>query len=312
MPERFPVRTQLSAVAYLRHMGRIRGLSTDAATRRASSLMDRFELSEGGTALRQLSKGNAQRVGLIQALLVPPEFLILDEPSTGLDELGHGVLIQLVNEVAREGGAVVLGNPLRSGSAAEAAVYELRSGRLTAAEPARSIPPVEADWGVMLLTSVSKRFPHDRWVLTEVDLDIAPGELTTISGPNGAGKSTLLNIIAGVTRPTTGTVTGRPHSLGYVPERFPARTQLSAIGYLRHMGRIRGLTTAAATGRATVLMERFELSGAEIPLRQLSKGNAQRVAPDPGSAGSPGPAHPRRTRHGNGRVRSRPADRDRR
>ena len=81
----------------------------------------------------------------------------------------------------------------------------------------------------MLLTSVSKRFPHDRWVLTQVDLDIAPGELTTISGPNGAGKSTLLNIIAGVTRPTTRTVTGRPHSLGSVPEPFPARTR--AVGH---------------------------------------------------------------------------------
>jgi ABC-type uncharacterized transport system ATPase subunit len=150
VPERFPVRTQLSAVAYLRHMGRIRGLSTDAATRRASSLMDRFELSEGDTALRQLSKGNAQRVGLIQALLVPPELLILDEPATGLDELGHDVLTQIVGEVAREGGAVVLGNPLRSGSAAEAVVYELRSGRLTAAEPARRIPPVEGSVRIVL------------------------------------------------------------------------------------------------------------------------------------------------------------------
>jgi len=65
--------------------------------------MDRFELSEMQTPLRQLSKGNAQRVGLIQALLVPPELLILDEPATGLDELGNDVLTQIVEEVARDG-----------------------------------------------------------------------------------------------------------------------------------------------------------------------------------------------------------------
>jgi ABC-type Mn2+/Zn2+ transport system ATPase subunit len=129
----------------------------------------------------------------------------------------------------------------------------------------------------MLLTSVRKRYGHRRWVLTEIHLDVAAGQLIAITGANGSGKSTLLNIMAGITRPTTGTVTGRPRSIGYVPERFPVRTRLSAPAYLRHMGRIRGLSTPAAARRASGLMDRFGLSEGDTPLRELSKGNAQRV-----------------------------------
>src|SRR5258708_6893806 len=59
------------------------------------------------TALRELSKGNAQKVAVAQALLVRPELLILDEPWSGLDASAHAVLSELIAEVAGQGGAVV-------------------------------------------------------------------------------------------------------------------------------------------------------------------------------------------------------------
>src|SRR6478736_4365385 len=88
----------------------------------------------------------------------------------------------------------------------------IRGSRTWPAEPRCS----GADSGVMLLTSVGKRYGRRRWVLTEIDLDVAPGQLIAITGPNGSGKSTLLNIMAGITSPSTGTVTGRPRAIGYV------------------------------------------------------------------------------------------------
>ena len=47
---------------------------------------------------------------------------------------------------------------------------------------------------------------QDRLVLEDVDVDIAPGTLTSIVGPNGAGKSTLLKLIAGLLKPRSGSI----------------------------------------------------------------------------------------------------------
>ena len=54
--------------------------------------------------------------------------------------------------------------------------------------------------------NVSKEFSRDVYALRDISLTIADGELIFLAGPSGAGKSTLLKMIAGVERPTSGTV----------------------------------------------------------------------------------------------------------
>ena len=131
----------------------------------------------------------------------------------------------------------------------------------------------------MRLDAVSKRYGRRGWVLRDVHADLAPGATVAFTGGNGSGKSTLLRILAGVSRPTGGTVTGRPAVVGYVPDRFAPEGRLSARAYLTHMGRIRGLRTAEAEARAARLLDRLALvGGADAQLRTLSKGNAQKVA----------------------------------
>ncbi|SCK11892.1 ABC-type multidrug transport system, ATPase component [Streptomyces sp. AmelKG-E11A] len=127
--------------------------------------------------------------------------------------------------------------------------------------------------------AVGKRYGTGSWVLREVDLNVAAGDVLAVIGGNGSGKSTLLRILAGLTRPTTGSVSGRPSSIGYVPDRFTAPERLSAASYLTHMGRVRGLSTATARARAHRLTHRLDLvGGVDSSLRTLSKGNAQKVA----------------------------------
>ncbi len=60
-----------------------------------------------------------------------------------------------------------------------------------------------------------------RTILSDIDLDIRPGEILTLIGPNGAGKTTLVRTLLGLERPDGGTVVCRPGlKVGYVPQRF--------------------------------------------------------------------------------------------
>ncbi|MFF5900469.1 ATP-binding cassette domain-containing protein [Streptomyces argenteolus] len=116
------------------------------------------------------------------------------------------------------------------------------------------------------------------WVLRGVDLDLAPRTLVRVVGANGTGKSTLLRLLAGTQAPTEGRITGRPRT-AYVPERFPAALPFTALGYLVHLGRVHGLTSAEASAGALHWLERFGAAGhARTPMAELSKGTSQKVA----------------------------------
>lgn len=131
---------------------------------------------------------------------------------------------------------------------------------------------------VARLRKVSKRYGR-REVLTDIDLHLQEGELLALVGANGSGKSTVLKLMVGLSRPTTGTVRRTAQIVSYVPDVFASHDRLSASAYLRHMGRIRGLTARAARQRSGELLDRLALTGgADTPMRKLSKGNAQKVA----------------------------------
>lgn len=131
----------------------------------------------------------------------------------------------------------------------------------------------------MRLDGVSKRYGlRAPWVVRDVSLEIRPGGLMRLEGRNGAGKSTLLRVIAGVSVPTRGTVTGRPIT-GYVPERFPPALPFSARDYLIHLGRVHGLAADTLNERAQACLDRLGgLEFADVPLRTMSKGMCQKVA----------------------------------
>ncbi|GAA0999079.1 hypothetical protein GCM10009555_099580 [Acrocarpospora macrocephala] len=114
----------------------------------------------------------------------------------------------------------------------------------------------------------------DPWVLAEVDLELAPGSVIEVVGPNGSGKSTLLRVIAGLLRPTRGTVTGRPAIVGYAPERFPAAQPFTVAGYLRHLAAIRKVDESAID-EWTSRLRMDHLLGQRLP--DLSKGSAHKV-----------------------------------
>jgi len=106
VPERFPADQPFTAGDYLRRMARVRGHTDPHA---ADRWIERLLLTEhAGTRLADLSKGTAQKVGLAQALLLPPGLLVLDEPWEGLDAVARTLVPDIVAEVTEAGGMVLV------------------------------------------------------------------------------------------------------------------------------------------------------------------------------------------------------------
>jgi ABC-2 type transport system ATP-binding protein len=123
----------------------------------------------------------------------------------------------------------------------------------------------------------------------ELDLDIAPGEFFAFLGPNAAGKTTTIKMLAGLLRPTSGTVEiggcdiqREPEKakaqLAYVPD-FPfLYDKLTASEFMRFVGDLYGLERAAITERTGLLFEKFHLTEYRHELTEnLSHGTRQRL-----------------------------------
>lgn len=87
----------------LKFFRRLRG--NTVSVKRLDSLAERLQLNQA-RPIKHLSKGNKQKVGVIQALMHSPRLLILDEPTSGLDPLMQREVLALVEE-AKAGGATV-------------------------------------------------------------------------------------------------------------------------------------------------------------------------------------------------------------
>jgi sulfonate transport system ATP-binding protein len=128
--------------------------------------------------------------------------------------------------------------------------------------------------------SMSFRTPTGRHlVLDRINLAVAQGEFVTLLGASGCGKSTLLNLVAGLDRPTDGTVAtpgGRPAVMFQEHALFP---WLTAGQNVELTLKLRGVGRPQRRAEAERLLELVRLAGAYGKrVHQLSGGMRQRVA----------------------------------
>jgi ABC-2 type transport system ATP-binding protein len=99
----------LTARENLLLMARLRGYGKAAATRLTDYLIDRFDIGEFHDKLiKAVSGGQRRRVDLAASLVVQPQLLVLDEPTTGLDPRSRQVVWSTVRDLVDEGVTVLL------------------------------------------------------------------------------------------------------------------------------------------------------------------------------------------------------------
>ncbi len=103
LPENAPAYPDMTVSGFLSFVAGIRGLLRDARRRRIEEILDRCFLSEvRHQTISTLSKGYKQRVCFAQSLLHDPEYLIMDEPTDGLDPNQKHEVRGMIREMARD------------------------------------------------------------------------------------------------------------------------------------------------------------------------------------------------------------------
>ncbi len=115
LPEESYLYQFLNARETLDYYGKLFELDRRTRLKRIDELLDMVGLAGAQfRPVREYSKGMQRRIGLAQALINDPEFLILDEPTTGLDPIGTRQVKDLIIELGRRGKTVLLSSHLLS------------------------------------------------------------------------------------------------------------------------------------------------------------------------------------------------------
>ncbi len=126
-----------------------------------------------------------------------------------------------------------------------------------------------------------------RTAIEDISFRVERGEILGFLGPNGAGKTTTMRILTGYMPPSAGSASIAGHdvvydalaarqNLGYLPENVPLYPEMSVVGYLDYMARLRRVSQRReAVARA---MEQVHITDrADDRIGKLSKGYRQRV-----------------------------------
>lgn len=234
----------LSIEENIEFFAQLRGVSAEQLSIRGRELLETTRLAPfRARAVKHLSGGMKQKLGLICALIHTPDLVVLDEPTTGVDPVSRrdfwAIVTTLVHEqgmaalvatsyldeadrfdrvsLVFEGRVLATGAPKdlvasTPGAAALEDVFIERMGREPQVEKAialprlsnRAAPTRREDCDTAIeALELTREFGSFRAV-DRVSFSVRQGEIFGLLGANGAGKTTVIKMLTGIVRPTHG------------------------------------------------------------------------------------------------------------
>ncbi len=161
VPEHFP-KMNLTAGEYLVSQGKMDGMNEAEVQNRVRSLSEEFFLGRMlDTPMKHLSKGSLQKVGVVQALLVEPDVLLLDEPLSGQDVMSQQIFMQKINGLRKKKVTVLMSchEPYLVDAIADT-VYRFENGKLVEAK--NEMPDAEKWYKLFFETRKDAYVPEKR------------------------------------------------------------------------------------------------------------------------------------------------------
>ncbi len=283
---------------------------------RVGELGERFGLPIDPRArIDELTVGQRQRVEIVKMLYRGADVLLLDEPTAVLTPQESETLFETVRAMTAEGRSVVfISHKLGEVMAVSDRVTVMRGGRVTGEvatadtserELAELMVGHEVEGtvrrgsgaGEEVLVADGVRVVDDgQTVVDGVDLSVASGEILGVAGVSGNGQRELAQVLAGVTRPTEGSVSVRGVTIS---DGGPARARAQGVAFVPEdrlgtglvpdlslvdnqlLTRRSGFFVDRRTARREVeqAIAEFEIKtpGSQAEARVLSGGNAQKA-----------------------------------
>jgi ABC-2 type transport system ATP-binding protein len=178
LPESLPLYPEMTVIDFLEYAAELRGVARNNRASEVRDAVDATELNEKAMdPIHTLSRGYRQRVGVAQAILHKPRFLILDEPTNGLDPSQTQHMRELIQRLSANATIILSTHIMQEVNAICNRAMILRNGKLVLDE---SLDALRQSTRLV--------------VITDADASTVGG---MVAGVEGAGEVEVLDIASG-------------------------------------------------------------------------------------------------------------------
>lgn len=304
MPQKFGLYEDLTVLENLELYADLKEVEKDFSNLLNFTGLEPFQSRLAG----KLSGGMKQKLGLACALLGDPKFLILDEPSVGVDPISRRDLMRLVRNTISKNTTIIWSTAYLDEANSFDNTVVIDKGQVIFQGPPDALATTPADFEKAVIQLMggyevqdSQIAAHYKYQNSEVEfpveaLDllkkygsftavqnntfhIRKGEIFGLLGPNGAGKSTSFKMMCGLARPTAGTAkimgvdiqknpTLARSYLGYMAQKFSIYGNMTVCENLEFFAGIYGVPLKEIKAHTALIAKNFNL---DIYFNQISE-----------------------------------------